>query len=170
MASDAVEAGALFFVAPDTPTHLKRSYLFDNLHVLNLPVTRLAIEAGIDMRFVGKVSELWGVVNFDPFNRIVFVVFFGEPLDRFLIGRNDLVTPHAGIHGWDTSRCCPACCRVAVFTRNFPLAGMKRVAEWNWLRWLVANIVNRVSWSPHPPGKCVIGPKGRRDGYQEKRE
>ncbi len=45
---------------------------------------------------------------------------------------------------------------MAVLTRDLLIASVHFVAEWNWLRWRVADIVDSVTRGIKPPGLRLI--------------
>src|SRR5512140_2001674 len=65
-------------VAVDAPTHVQRVLLVDLLHVLDLPVTRLARNACIHVSHVGEVHVFRELMNAHPRNWLLLVVVSGE--------------------------------------------------------------------------------------------
>src|SRR5687768_11606913 len=52
------------------PSHVERGVLVDTIHFLDLAVTRLAGDAGVDVAHVGKADVLGQLVNSDPWDRL----------------------------------------------------------------------------------------------------
>src|SRR5512133_15418 len=59
-------------VAADTPAHVQTRELIDAIHVLDLAVTRLAGNAGVDVARVREVHVFRHLVNADPGNGLRF--------------------------------------------------------------------------------------------------
>ena len=90
-------------------------------------------------------------MHFDPLNRLIFFVLFSEPLYIWAVRTNQFMAPHTGVGRRNSTRNGPAGGRVTIFTWNLSIACMKFMAEWNRLCGFVTDVVNRVTWGPHPP-------------------
>src|ERR1700741_2653644 len=87
-------------VAVDAPSHVERRRLVDLLHVLNLAVTRLAGDTGVDVSHVREVNVFGKLVDADRWNRLFLVPVGSQLLDlRLVVIRRSLhdgVASHAG--------------------------------------------------------------------------
>src|SRR5437868_3822270 len=90
-------------VAVDAPSHVERRRLVDLLHILDLAMTRLAGDTGVDVSHVREVNVLRKLVDADPGNRLFLVPVRSQLLDlRLVVIRRPLhhgVASHAGAHG-----------------------------------------------------------------------
>src|SRR6266550_530537 len=89
-------------VAVDAPSHVERRRLVDLLHILDLAMTRLAGDTGVDVSHVREVNVLRKLVDADPGNRLFLVPVRSQLLDlRLVVIRRSLhdgVASHAGAH------------------------------------------------------------------------
>src|SRR2546423_9557197 len=89
-------------VAVHTPTHVERVSLVGLFHRLDLSVTSLARDAGVDVPHMREVYVLRQLVDADPRHRLFLVGETDELLDLsfVVVGRtlHDSVAAHAGAH------------------------------------------------------------------------
>lgn len=156
MTRHAIKTCALFLVAANAPTHLERGDLLDDLHRLNRAVTLLTLQLGltigVDMDAMAKMRVLRKVMDLNPFDGGVILVMLGDFLNRWSVGPNDIMTAHARIEWRDpTTVGTPGRC-VTVLAGDFSIPSVQLVAKRDRLSRLVADIIDRITWCPHPPG------------------
>src|SRR5881396_3063936 len=76
-------------VTVHAPAHVERVLLIDLLHILDLPVTGLALHAGVHVTHVRKMNVFGKLVDANPRHRLLVVPERGELFDLRLAGRDE---------------------------------------------------------------------------------
>ena len=157
MAGNTLKLSLALLVAADAPAHLQRRNLLHNIHLLHLTVALLAFYAStavgffLHMNLVRKADEIRNVMHLDPFDGIIVIIVLGDLLNIGLVGSNQTVAAHACVQRRNTRRGRASRRRMAILARNVILASVKFMAERNWLFWLIAHVIDCITWSVHPP-------------------
>ena len=164
-------------VTLQAPAHLQPGLLFDDFHLLHLAMAILTFDPCPDMDPVRKANKVRKIVDLNPFYRFIVLIFFGEPLDRFFVGRNKAVATHTGIH-----RRYARCDRssgggVTVLAGDSLVTSMQLVTERNRLLGPIPRMVDRVTGCPHIPTIqthvrtasvfCAIASNGKQYAYAQ---
>ena len=127
-------------VALEAPTHTERLDLPDTVHRVYAAVTLHAAHAPRDMRGVVEIGVVGKIMYADPLHRATSAVTLPEWLEQLTLWVNLCVAIHARLRRWDCCLRCDLDCVVAITTVHPELPCVYRVAKWNWLHRLIANV------------------------------
>jgi len=128
MADETVNAHFFFSVADQALAH-GESLPHDLVHCLDRAMTRLALDAGANVRPMLKKNKIGDRKNSDPLNRLLLIPMVLDLLNLRLIRRSNLVTAHASFHRRDAGYRSAAGIGVAVLAAYFKIPGVNLVAE-----------------------------------------
>jgi hypothetical protein len=100
MASKTIKRSFTLLVTANAPTHLQRSSLLEDFHLLNFAVaflardTRATLIFALDVPLVWEPNKIRKVMDLHPLNGLIFIVGFSDLFDIFAIGPDDLVAAH----------------------------------------------------------------------------
>lgn len=157
-------------VAIDTPCHGQLLCLVDHLHLIDTSVARFATDTGVHVGCMIEVDELWQVVDAFPSDTSARVPTLADRCQFWAFrvdccqGCQTLVICRAVTidAGRGRRHCCVGSVKdrvVTVATIHLQLPCVNRVAEGDWLLWLVADIErlrigNQTTHGTRKDGSC----------------
>ncbi len=132
MADETVNAHFFFSMADQALAH-GEGLPHRLVHCLDRAMTRLALDAGANMRPMLKKNKIGDRENSDPLNRLLLIPMILDLLNLRLIRRSNLVTAHASFHRRDASYCSVPGIGVAILAGYFKIPGVNLMAKVNGL-------------------------------------
>src|SRR5580704_8230512 len=87
-------------MAVQTPTHRKRFFLVNDIHMVHLAVATHATDASVDMHGMIEIRKVRHLVDFHPVHGVPTLPTIPDCGQFGIVGLNLGMTIHTGLRGW----------------------------------------------------------------------